>query len=64
MEQLRFSRGLIIPLVQTVLWSHIITYGSALPVASLSLEQVPSTFVSRRLLTSDCVSPNVMLLIQ
>ena len=28
------------------------------------LELVPSTFVPRRLLTSDCVSPNVKLLLQ
>ena len=33
-------------------------------LSSVFLELVPSTFVSRRLLAPDCVSPNVMLLVQ
>ena len=63
MEPLRFSRGLVTPLIlygrvifsrnsRTLLWSVFIEL------------RYLCTFVSRRLLTPDCVSSNVMLLIQ
>ena len=62
MEQLWFSRGLITPLI---LYCRVISSRMVMPYCDQSfLEQVSSVFVSRRLSTYDCVSPNVTLLMQ